>query len=576
MQVPPAKSQCLPWKLVVLALIFATLFRPGFAQQQAPQSAMAEPNHGEVNSGSVYVPLDSWIYDAFDRLHGLGYADTAYLGMKPWTRLSCVHILEETESQVDSPLTSPEARRTFEALRAEFAHDQEMEASQGRIAFATVNDLYTRVLGIAGKPLNDSAHLGQTLVNDYGRPFGRGFNALDGFTAYALMGRFSLNVRGEYQHVPTLPPLPQAALDVFAMTDEIPVQPFQEVPSPEINAFRLLDANASFHLAGHEISVGKSEDWWGPTKLGGMAWSNNAAPIYALRINRVEPLTIPLLSRLTGPFRYEGTFGELKGWVQPRSPWVQAQKFSFKPSANLEFGFSRVVIFAGEGHVPLTFGSFWHSFTSFQNVPLAEKESRSDPGERHSSFDFTWRLPGLTRWVTLYSDSIVHDDVSPIDAPRRAGINPGVYLSHLPDLPHVDFRVEAANTDTPAGTINGGHFIYWEGEYKSGYTNQGQLLGSWVGREGKGGQAWLTYWLSPRESLQLSYRRAKVATGFVPGGTTQNDFSLRFVKRLTPDLELTTFGQYEAWKAPLIASGRTSDFTGSVQLTYFPKLHWQR
>jgi hypothetical protein len=36
-----------------------------------------------------------------------------------------------------------------------------------------------------------------------------------------------------------------------------------------------------------------------------MAYSNNAENIYSFRINRVEPLHIPLLSRLTGPFRYD-------------------------------------------------------------------------------------------------------------------------------------------------------------------------------------------------------------------------------------------------------------------------------
>jgi hypothetical protein len=512
--------------------------------------------------GSVYVPLDSWIYPAFDRLHALGFADSAFSGMRPWTRQSCVKILKETA--VPSESSPPEAQRIFRALQAEFAEDE-----QGG-PFATVEDLYSRGLGIAGTPLNDSAHLGQTLVNDYGRPFGQGFNALNGFQAYAVVGRFSLNVRGEFQHAPGTAALPQPALEAFAAADQIPIESYH--PLPEVNAFRLLDANASVYLKGHEISVGKSEDWWGPGKLGGMAWSNNAPPIYALRINRVEPLTIPLLSRLTGPFRYEGLFGELKGWTQPRNPWVQAQKFSFQPTRNLEFGFSRVVIFAGEGHVPLTFGSFWHSFTSFHNVPLSEKLSRNDPGERHSAFDFTWRLP----WFTLYTDSIVHDDSSPIDAPRRAAVSPGIYVPRLPGLPHVDFRVEAANTDTPAGTIDGGHFIYWEGQYRNGYTNQGQMLGSWIGREGKGGQAWLTYWLSPKESLQFSYRTAKTAVGFIPGGTTQADASMRVVKRLTPNLELTAFGQFEQWKVPLVAPGRTSDFAGSVQLAYFPNWRWSR
>jgi hypothetical protein len=35
---------------------------------------------------------------------------------------------------------------------------------------------------------------------------------------------------------------------------------------------------------------------------------------------------------LPGPFRYEAFLGDLKGWVYPNEPWVQAQKFSFKPT----------------------------------------------------------------------------------------------------------------------------------------------------------------------------------------------------------------------------------------------------
>ena len=65
-----------------------------------------------------------------------------------------------------------------------------------------------------------------------------------------------------------------------------------------------------------------------------------------------------------------------------------------------------------------------HSFFSFQNVSNAEKLSRDDPGACFGTFDFTYRLPFLRRWVTLYTDSLVHDDVSPISAPRRSGVRP--------------------------------------------------------------------------------------------------------------------------------------------------------
>jgi hypothetical protein len=101
-------------------------------------------------------------------------------------------------------------------------------------------------------------------------------------------------------------------------------------------------------------------------------------------------------------------------------------------------------------------------------------------------------------------------------------------------------------------------------------------LGSWIGREGKGGQAWLTDWLSPKEYIRLGYRNAKVSNSFIPGGTTQNDITIKAVLRLKENLELNAFGQAEFWKVPVLASGQQHDFTGSFQLTYFPRLSWHR
>jgi hypothetical protein len=488
--------------------------------------------------------------------------------MRPWTRTSCLQILQETYPKLQDAPQDTEAWNIFRALALEFGLDAGQTAPQ-----AEVSDVYTRNMYIKGRPINDSFHFGQTLINDYGRPYQQGFNALDGFSARAEGYHLSLDVRGEYQHAPGRAAYPEAIQELIARVDSTPL--LAPEPVPQTNVFRLIDANLAISLAHNVISVGKSEDWWGPAESGSMALSNNAEPIYALRINRVVPLRIPILSEVTGPFRYEGLFGSLKGHRYPNAPWVHAEKFSFKPTRNLEFGFSRVVVFAGKGHVPLTFGSFWHSFTSFSNVSLAEKEGRNDPGSRHSSFDFSWRLPWLENWLTLYSDSIVHDDASPIAAPRHASINPGLYLSHLPKLPHVDLRAEAVSTD-PDALPGGGMQIYYEFQYPDGYTNKNNLLGSWIGREGKGGQVWLTDWLSPKEYIQLGYRNAKVSNSFIPGGTTQNDINIKAVLRLKENLELNAFGQAEFWKVPVLASGQQHDFTGSFQLTYFPKLSWHR
>ena len=553
-----------PW----LSLLGQQTANPATLPADLDQAFSSSEPIQSSNYGLVYVPLDSWVYPAFERLFSMGYADSAYLGMRPWTRTSCLQILQETYPKLQDAPNDQEAWRIFEALAVEFGAEAGQTNPQAKI-----HDAYTRNMYIKGRPINDSFHFGQTLINDYGRPYQGGFNALDGFTAWAEGYHFSLDVRGEYQHAPGRGAYPASVQQLISVVDSTPLLPAE--PVPQTNVFRLINANFSTSLANHVISVGKADDWWGPTQSGSMALSNNAEPIYALRINRVVPLRIPFVSDVLGPFRYEFLLGSLKGHSYPNAPWVHAQKFSFKPTRNLEFGFSRVVVFAGEGHVPLTFGSFWHSFTSFSNVSVAEKESRNDPGFRSSSFDFTWRLPFVENWLTLYTDSIVHDDVSPLAAPRRAAVNPGLYLSHLPKLPHFDLRGEAVSTD-PVASSQGGQFLYYEYEYKDGYTNKGNLFGSWMGREGKGGQVWLTDWLGPKEYIQLGYRNAKVSKTFIPGGTTQNDINIRAVLRLKDDLELNAFGQAEFWKVPALASGPKNDFTGSFQLTYFPKLSWRK
>ena len=97
-------------------------------------------------------------------------------------------------------------------------------------------------------------------------------------------------------------------------------------------------------------------------------------------------------------------------------------------------------------------------------------------------------------------------------------------------------------------------------------------MGDWIGREAKGGQAWLTYHLSGQEWVQLEYLNKKNAKDFV-GGTTQNEFKVEVVKRLTPQLELDAWAQYERWKAPIYKTGSQSDTVVTGQLTWYPRLH---
>jgi hypothetical protein len=537
-----------------------------------------EPLKSIEGMSSPYIPLDSWIYPAVMRLYGMGFVDTVFVGMRPWTRLSVAHMLEAGSDRITGS-TNDEAIDIYTALEKELQPDLRIPLDQkfGRIALDSV---YQRVMGIAGTPLRDSFHLGQTDINDFGRPYAAGFNNYSGFSASAHYGMFSTYFRGEFQHAPSWEGYPLnlaealARIDDFATFTSVPLPGNQTIPLGPVSAVNnltVLEGYVSAHVVGHEISFGKMDNWYGPGVGGGMAWSNNAENIWSFRIDRVEPLFIPYVSRISGPIRYDFFVGPLKGHNDPVSPWVHSEKISLKPTPNIEFGLQRTVIWGGKGHEPITFGTFWHSFYSISDTQGSEKFSRNDPGARFSAFDFSWRLPYLRNWLTLYSDSEVHDDVFPLSAPRHAAIRPGLYLSHFPGVPKLDLRAEAVSTDPDTGLSVGGQDMYTEVVQRNGYTSNGLLMGDWIGREDKGGQAWLTYHLSPREWVQVNFRSAKASRDFIPGGTTQTDFSFDLVKRLTPDVEVKANVQYEQWLVPLYKYGRQSDTTTTFQLTWYPR-----
>lgn len=528
--------------------------------------------------GSAYIPMDSWIYPAMMRLYSLGYADTMFLGMRPWTRQSALHILLESQDDILSG-DSQEAQNILAALLTEFEAESPSGAPRGMVY--GLQSAYVRLMGVGGDTLRDSYHLGQTINNDYGRPYQAGFNSLTGFSTLNEVWRFSLYVRGEYQHAPSAGGYsPALAKQISETIDTVayapPNIPQDTIPAGPIaaqNPFRLVEATLSFHLLGHEISGGKSDAWLGPGAGGAMAWTNNAENIYSFRVNRVEPMTIPLLSRITGPLRYDFFYGSLKGHTAPNHPWTHAEMFSFRPTSNFEFGFERTVIFGGAGHEPVTLHTFLKGFFSTQDTTVEEKYSRDDPGARYSIFNFSWRLPFVRRYATLYLDSMAHDDVTPISAPRRAAYRTGLYLSQFPVLKKLDLRLEGVTTDPGVARSNAGQFNYFETIQLQGYTNKGYITADWIGREAKGGQAWLTYHLSGNEWVQLEYLNKKTPKDFIPGGTTQNQYKLSVVKRVGKDVELNAWLQHERWKAPIYLPGLRSNTIGALQVTWYPKLH---
>ncbi len=519
------------------------------------------------------------------RLYSLGFVDDVFLGMRPWTRASVERMLEQAGARIldaDPGPATDEAQDIYDAVMDFVRLDIEGPCMEHQ-GMTHVESVYSVARAITGTPLRDSYHLGSTIVNDYGRPYANGFNNYSGASGYVSAGRFLLYARGEFQGAPSATGysttlaqmLATRDLTTYYLNSTIPIPLIQQTTIPtgpvaSTTTGRVMEAYVSLQYLNHVISFGKQDNWLGPGLGAGMAYSNNAENIYSFRINRIEPLYIPLLSRLTGPFRYDFIAGPLKGHSFPISPWVHAEQISFRPTENLEFGFERTVIWGGLGHAPINIKSFLRSFFSLTAPQPAIKNSPEDPGARFGAFNFSYRLPFVRNWLTLYLDSEVHDDVSPIDAPRRASWRPGIYLSHVPGVEKLDLRVEGVSTDPPISRSVGGYFMYYEGIQRDGYTNSGQLFGDWIGREDKGGQAWLTYHLSGNEWVQVGVRNQKAAKDFIPGGTTVNDINFQVVKRIGKDFEINGNFAYEHWKAPIYLPGQQTVTATTIQLTWYP------
>ncbi|MBV9442526.1 MAG: capsule assembly Wzi family protein [Acidobacteriaceae bacterium] len=517
-------------------------------------------------SGPVYVPLDSWVYPAFRRLAAMGYAPDEEGLAAPWTRSECVALLDEAEdiasrhsTKVLEGLRNNEAVSLIRSLKREFSDDSEFSEQ------ARIESIYSRISQISGSPLRDSFHFGQTFSNDFGRPYEAGTNAVAGFSAFANSSIFSGYFRGEYQEAAGRGPYPQNVQFLLGFEDGVPPR---SGAIASTRKFTTLEAYVGARLGIFDLTFGKQSLWWGPGQQSAFSFTDNAEPFYMMRIAQERPFVLPGPLRLFGHIRTQFLVGKLSGHQYPPHPWINANKITFQLTKNLEIGFERSAIFAGEGH-PLTAGSFLNSLFSTSSTGGTAFASRSDPGDRRSGFDFQWRVPGLARFVTIYSDSFADDEPNPLASPHRSAWGPGIYLTQIPPIRRMDLRFETYSTWLYRGD-EGGQFFYWNNQYRDGYTNNGYILGSSVGRDARAYIASSNYWWSAQNKLGVTFRQTKTGSEFLPGGGTQTDVAVNGRFQVRPDLSTEATVQFERYFIPVLGRPETNVSFG-LQIMFSPR-----
>ncbi len=538
---------------------FSAMFRG--AQDLSPQSM-----------GSPYVPLDSWVYPAFERLEALGYIHTAFEGVKPWTRTECARLLSEAgEEMSQSPAKSSsaveeEAQSLLAVLSKEFHREAELQTGDTNRS-AALESAYTRVISASGPVLTDGFHFGQTFGYDDGRPFRRGTNLISGFSSDFTSGRVFLHLSGEFQHAPGAPALSDAERQLIAERDQVPLSPAQ--PFAAINQLALMDSYVGVNLNNWQVSFGKQSLSWGPGPGGSAILSNNAEPFYMVRITQVQPMELPSVLGWLGPVRIETFAGSEKDHPYSGHPFIYGQKISVKPFRSLEFAYARTTTVAGNDD-PLNTRTFVLGF--FGRV---DSRTGSVPGDSHTSVDWTWHLPGLHDRLVFYGELEDDDDPIPLQNLTKAVLRPGIYVPRLPWLSKWDFHAEWTSTETPGRGPWAAHgdFNYWNQSYHDGYTNDGNLVTNIVGREGKTIQAWTRYWISPRHTLEFTAKNTEVDSDFIPGGGKWQDYratdevALRFGVYFKSFFQFERIGHY-----PLLFSGARNNVTASLEIGFAPRL----
>lgn len=322
-----------------------------------------------------------------------------------------------------------------------------------------------------------------------------------------------------------------------------------------------------------------------------MLLTNNAPPLNNMfSIDRVSPFQLPWIFRYLGEMRLQAYIGQMSGQEFLRTvtyiptetnpiigptigqygqalhpqPYLSGAKISFKFTGNFEFSLSKTTVYGGPGN-PLTPKTFLQStFGTHVNGDVL--------GDGRTAAEFSYRIPKVRDWLTFYGEAFSEDEVSPILFMRKSAFQGGLYFAKLPKVPKLDLRLEGGTT-VPYNGYWCATCFYSNGQYINGYTNDGHLIGTWIGRGSQGELLRTNYWLSARQKIGIEVRHRKIDTAYLSQGGTQNDIALNADIFAGPAFRFTGNLQYERWQIPLLAPNRQSNVAASFEFAFWPTAH---
>jgi len=451
-----------PIVLVCLALLLVTL----------PSQALATPV-------SPPISLDSWIYPALDKLVRFGEVDSALEGLKPLTRHEAARRVALARDSLQSSSAPPVAGELLRAL------ERELQTELADLDGETVRPWIVQ-------PMQD---LRLEYVFQDGSPSNfPGTNA----SQFALNSNHA-GVDYREQHNLQVGWTSQAQLGDYLLVDWRP-----RIEQQEGDGTRLRTTTGQIAAAAGPvtISLGRQSLWWGPGDHGSLLLSNNTKALDMLRFNTPSPVTLPWFFEKLGPFQFDLFFSRLEDDRAVPEPWLSGLRFDFKPTAWLEIGASRTIMFGGEGTPDLDLGDFL-TILSGKNL-----SGGNDTSNSIAAVDARLTLPWF-HGLQLYGELGGEDEAGHLFS--KTAFLAGLYLPQIEPSGRLDLRIEYADTTPPSGEPA---VWYKHGLYQSGYTYEKKILGHQAGGDAR------DLWLESRAFLN---RNLSLAFNFdyQQRGTTQ-------------------------------------------------------
>jgi len=427
---------------------------------------------------SVNVPLDSWAYEALDKLEGYGLIDSAVSGTKPYSRLEAARLVEEALRRRDDfvlrkrPSGFAEEKlipslldRLKKEFKVELIEMGVIEGSPAPTYLKPVDEVILKYIyqtdNPVKRPQNGSppTHTIYPIYNNDG-------------IVYQKYNNFSADLLGEgrlWNH--------------FSLYYQLILKLFESKNAD-------LDVQ-KWHLKAEglniELEVGRDSLWWGPGRHGALLMTNNAQPFDLVKFSNPQPFLLPLL----GPLKFNLFFSRLDyGTPYIPEPLLYGLRLNFKPHPIFELGISHVVIFEGEGRRDLSIGDYFNIL--YGNV---NREGTKLDSNQQLAIDLSLRWPNFDKILPIARSLKFYGEIGAEDTgfpPDRRAYMLGFFLTDLFLTGRIDLRFEYWNTSAesvPAAWYTHGFYppIYYE-----------RIFGHHVGSNGEDIFVRLTGYLSSK------------------------------------------------------------------------------